>query len=467
MKFIVRRILISFLVVWLLPVGAAFGSLSGQINGIVSRSSLKKVTFAVHIIKADSGKKVYSRKANVAMIPASNMKIITTAAALKYLGADFKYKTRIGLQGDSLVVIGSGDPLLGDEKTEAKYGKSRHWVLDDIVAGLKEARITKVGNIIVDTTVFDDERVHPNWPKEQLNRWYACEVSGVNYNGNCVLIGAKNTGGRVVISLEPQTTFIKLINKVSARGGNVMGAYRNHTQNVLTVKGKCSKSVAPFDVAIERPAAFFGFLLAEKLNAAGITTGGKLLEQTVVNPGQIQLVREYSHTIGDCLGRSNKNSFGLVAESLLKTIAAHESASKKNGSWVGGREVISDYMKGLGIDSGQFYIDDASGLSRQNKLSARAITKVLASVYKSKDRQLYKNSLAAGGIDGTIKKYFREKKYKGKVFGKTGYIVGVKSFSGICSTAKGDYIFSILTNRANARTRPAINDIAKAIIDSN
>jgi D-alanyl-D-alanine carboxypeptidase/D-alanyl-D-alanine-endopeptidase (penicillin-binding protein 4) len=309
--------------------------------------------------------------------------------------------------------------------------------------------------------------VHPNWPKEQLNRWYACEVSGVNYNGNCVLIGAKNTGGRVVISLEPQTAFIKLINKVSSRGGNVMGAYRNHKQNVLTVKGKCSKSVAPFDVAIERPAAFFGYMLAEKLNAAGITTGGKLLEQTVVNPSQIQLVRQYTHSIGDCLGRSNKNSFGLVAESLFKTIAAHESASKKNGSWTGGRQVISDYMKGLGIDSGQFYIDDASGLSRQNKLSARAITKVLASVYKSKDRQLYKDSLSVGGIDGTIKKYFREKKYKGKVFGKTGYIAGVKSFSGICSTAKGDYIFSILTNGANGRTRPAINDIAKAIIDSN
>ncbi|MHC4216629.1 MAG: D-alanyl-D-alanine carboxypeptidase [Planctomycetota bacterium] len=144
MKFIIRRVLISFVFVWFLPVGAAFGSLSGQINSIVSRPSLKKVSFAVHIIKADSGKMVYSRKASEAMIPASNMKIITTAAALKYLGADFEYKTRLGLQGDSLVIIGSGDPLLGDEKTEIKHGKSRHWVLDDIVAGLKEAGITKV-----------------------------------------------------------------------------------------------------------------------------------------------------------------------------------------------------------------------------------------------------------------------------------------------------------------------------------
>jgi len=76
------------------------------------------------------------------------------------------------------------------------------------------------------------------------------------------------------------------------------------------------------------------------------------------------------------------------------------------------------------------------------------------------------DSLAAGGIDGTIAKHFTESKYKGKVFGKTGYIAGVKSFSGLCETKKGDYIFSILTSGANGKTRTAINDVVKAIIDS-
>jgi D-alanyl-D-alanine carboxypeptidase/D-alanyl-D-alanine-endopeptidase (penicillin-binding protein 4) len=90
---------------------------------------------------------------------------------------------------------------------------------------------------------------------------------------------------------------------------------------------------------------------------------------------------------------------------------------------------------------------------------------VILDIYKSKQWPLYRDSLAVGGVDGTIAKYFKDKKYKGRILGKTGYIAGVKAFSGICSTISGDYIFSILTNNANAQTRNAINDIAKAIID--
>jgi D-alanyl-D-alanine carboxypeptidase/D-alanyl-D-alanine-endopeptidase (penicillin-binding protein 4) len=119
----------------------------------------------------------------------------------------------------------------------------------------------------------------------------------------------------------------------------------------------------------------------------------------------------------------------------------------------------------LGIDRDKFYIDDGSGFSRENLLSAYAITTVLVDVYNSENWPIYRDSLAVGGIDGTIGKYFKEKKYKGKILGKTGYIDGVKTFSGICSTEEGDYIFSILANNANGRTRTALNKIAEAIID--
>jgi D-alanyl-D-alanine carboxypeptidase/D-alanyl-D-alanine-endopeptidase (penicillin-binding protein 4) len=148
---------------------------------------------------------------------------------------------------------------------------------------------------------------------------------------------------------------------------------------------------------------------------------------------------------------------------LLKTIAAHSNKDRKNGSWTDGRKLVSNYLLGLGVHDKEFYIDDGSGLSRKNKLSANAITKVLSHVYKGKNWKLYKDSLAIGGVDGTARRHFQEKKYKGKVFGKTGYIAGVKSFSGVCSTAEGDYIFSILTNKANGPTRTAINDIVKAL----
>jgi D-alanyl-D-alanine carboxypeptidase/D-alanyl-D-alanine-endopeptidase (penicillin-binding protein 4) len=78
---------------------------------------------------------------------------------------------------------------------------------------------------------------------------------------------------------------------------------------------------------------------------------------------------------------------------------------------------------------------------------------------------MYKDSLAIGGVDGTIRRYFDKSPYKGNIRGKTGYISSVKSFSGVCTSDGKDYIFAILTNNADGRTRAAINDIAQAVVD--
>ena len=91
---------------------------------------------------------------------------------------------------------------------------------------------------------------------------------------------------------------------------------------------------------------------------------------------------------------------------------------------------------------------------------------MLSDIYHGKNWEFYRSTLAVGGEDGTIAKYFREEKYGGKIRGKTGYINGVKSFSGVCHTDGGDYLFSILANNAYNLHRSTINDIAEAIVDS-
>ena len=407
---------------------------------------------------------VYSRNANEAMLPASNMKLITTAAAMKYLGPGYEFKTEVGLCGNTLVIKGGGDPLLGDKVTDAKYQRKPGWVFKDISEKLKQNGIKAIKDIIVDSSIFDDERVHPNWPRDQLNRWYACEVSGLNYNDNCIAITVKNTNGHITVGIEPKTRFVKIINKIKPihKGNGGSGAYRNQKPNVITLKGKCKKQQG-FDYAIENPAKFFGFLLKEHLARAGIETNGKILEEPVNY--NYRKIAEYKTPITDCLDRCNKNSLGLAAEALVKTIAAKTISG--GGRWALGRELIHSYLLELGIEEKEFHVDDGSGLSRKNRLSADAITKVLLDVHKGRNWELYKNSLAVGGVEGTIRSPFKEKKYRGKVFGKTGYIAGVKSFSGICSGRDGEYIFSILANNAKGKTREAINDIAKAIIDEN
>jgi D-alanyl-D-alanine carboxypeptidase/D-alanyl-D-alanine-endopeptidase (penicillin-binding protein 4) len=445
----------------------ARADLAGQIDGIIKESLQKRIHFSIHIIEADSGRTVYDHDARELMVPASNMKIITSAAALNYLGPDYVYKTRVGLSGNALVVIGSGDPLLGDEKTDTKYGREPGWIFKDIANALKSKGIGTIEGIIIDSSVFDNEPVHPSWPAEELNRWYACEVSGLNFNDNCIRISAKNIDGKVAVFVEPQTSFVSLVNKVVpiSSGSGTVGTYRNRYPNNITVFGKCKDQVGPFDIAIEKPAAYFGFLLYENLAGADIDAKGELVEKTLEEGGNFVPLIEFSTPLADCLARCNKNSLGLAAEAMLKTIAAMNNPDKKNGGWEKGRELVNKYLLGLGIDKSQFYIDDGSGLSPQNELTAYAITKVLSDVYKSKNWQLYKDSLAVGGVDGTIERYFKEEKYKGKIIGKTGYIDNVKSFSGLCVTNQGNYIFSILANNTNGQTRTVINNIAQAIID--
>lgn len=466
MKTAVKKIILIAILALTLP-AIASADLTARVEKILNRQSQKKAQFAVKILKADSGKTLYAKNADKPMIPASNMKIVTTAAALKILGPDYKFKTQVGLCDNNLVVIGSGDPLLGDKDTDSKYNRPPGWIFDDIISKLTENSITSINDIIIDTSIFDDQRVHLSWPPAQLNQWYACEVSGVNYNRNCINMTTKTKSGKVSIYIEPQTDYIKIINKVRpiTKGKSAVGAYRNTTPNTLIVKGKCKTKQGPFAVAIERPAAFFGYLLYENLSKASIQTNGQLLESPIDPKCRFKKLTEYSTSITDCLNRSNKNSLGLAAESLMKTIAANTNGTGKNGSWHTGADITGQYLSSLSVPADQFYIDDASGLSRKNMLSPNAITKVLLDRYKSKNWQIYKDSLAVGGVDGTIAKYFKEEKYKGKIFGKTGYIAGVKSFSGTCTTKSGDYIFSIIVNSANGKSRPAINDIAKAIFE--
>jgi len=458
-----RGIPIVLLSVWLSGVAAA--GLAGRIDEIVEKR--KGGAHSIRVVRADSGTTVYSHRADRALIPASNMKLITTAAALEYLGADFEYTTRVGLCDNTLVVIGSGDPLLGDKEMDAKYGRQDGWIFERIAQALQDKGIQEINDIIVDTTVFDDERVHPSWPAKDHNRWYACEVSGLNYNGNCIEVIANRLGNSVAVSVEPRTNFVQIINEVKAisNGDGAVGAYRNRQPNKITIFGKCKNRQGPFRVAIEQPAAFFGYLLAENLVRVGINAAGRLIEKSTPDDCEFRLVAEFTTPIGNVLRRANTDSLGLAAEALLKTIAAHESDDGTDGSWERGRELVCQYLSGLGIASEEFHVDDGSGLSRENRLSAHAITTMLLALYQSDDWELYKGSLAVGGEEGTIGRYFKEARYRGKIVGKTGYISGVRSFSGLCRTQSGSYIFSIISNGPRGLSRDEINDVAEAVID--
>jgi len=356
--------------------------------------------------------------------------------------------------------------VLGDNQIDQRYGRKPGWIFEQIVETLRERGVKEIEDVIVDSFFFDQNRVHPSWPANQLNQWYACETSGLNYNRNCVRIIVDRQGGAAVLTMEPENDYLTLINQVRqvTHGSSAVGAYRSSVPNRLFVRGNL-KQQAGFDVAIERPAGLFANLLARRLKEAGIAIGGHVVQKYVSNDPGLNPLKTFSTPLWDALDRCNKDSLGLAAECLIKTISAENTQGRINGEWSHGLTLVGRYLNSLGIDDAQFHLDDGSGLSRNNRLSCKVLTAVLCQVYQKPYADRFMATLAGAGVDGTIGKYFHEAPYRGNILGKTGYIDGVRTFSGVCRTPRGDIIFSILTEGGNSITRQCINDITKAIFD--
>ena len=212
---------------------------------------------------------------------------------------------------------------------------------------------------------------------------------------------------------------------------------------------------------------YFGIIIGERLVAEGVAVTGSVIEKYCPAPKTEPLIT-FTHTIKQVITRCNSDSFNLAAECLIKTISAANTPGSINGEWPHGLKLSGSYLCQLGYTTDDFTLDDGCGLSRKNRLTAAILCDVLNDMYNSPNKQLFKESLAVGGVRGSspVRKYFTSRKYKGRVLAKSGTINGVKALSGICKTDSGDYTFSIIVNKANGHSRKAINDIVEAIIDS-
>ena len=365
----IKRLFI-YLTIVLFSLASEGAERTKSISQIIGQPSQKSVEFSILAVQAKDGKVLYSRNAEKSMIPASNMKVISSAAALHYLGSEYQFQTQLAMLGNSVVVIGGGDPLLGDTQVDQRYGRKPGWIFRELVHVLQERGITAVEDVIVDSFFFDQNRVHSAWPADQLNQWYACEISGLNYNLNCVRITASRQGERVMLAMEPQNDYVTLINQVRQinKGNSALGAYRSAVPNNLIIKGNLNKQ-AGFDVAIERPAGLFANVLARSINQAGITVNGQVVQKYVSGEPGLVILKTFPSPIWDTLNRCNKDSLGLAAECLIKTISAENTKGRINGEWPHGLTLVGRYLNSLGLDDAQFHLDDGSGLSRNNRLS--------------------------------------------------------------------------------------------------
>jgi len=430
----------AFLLVVFVGPTFAGGYLQSRCRALLQTHALKTTKLGLCVLDLDRGETLVSINAAALRIPASNMKLFTSAAALSMLGPSFTFRTTLSLLDDdtdqergTLVLVGDGDPALGDPLA-MEEGQGVEDFLARWVEAVQRSGVKQIGRLIVDDRIFDRQWTHPDWPRDQLNRWYCAEVGGINFHQNCLGAFPQPTlsGQSPTVTLVPASPFIAgtLRNRSVTGDTDTFWISRRHETNRITFMGKVRhRRRNPVWVTFHDPPIFMGLLLADRLRAAGIDVHEVVRASDEDQFDEHRLLAQWLTPLTDVISRCNKNSHNLFAEALIKRMGRHVTGAP--GSWATGSAAMRIFLgKTLGPDAALMQIADGSGMSRNNRVTARAIVDLLDAVHHDPDiGPAFLDSLAVAGVDGTLKKRMRDR-LQGTVHGKSGFINRVCTLSG-------------------------------------
>lgn len=443
--------------------------LAAKLDRILERPDLRETIFGVRVLELPSGRVLFRRNDRLALIPASNVKLVTTDAVLAILGDQYRFRTVIGFQGPDLVVIGGGDP--GIDTSLA--GGDATTVLRNWAQRLRNEGVRRIaGELLLDDSFFDHEFFHPAWPKRQLYRSYCAPIGALSINDNCVEVkvtSGTRPGSRAQIEVLPEGNTMRsrgTIATVAEKKKHVWSVDRRPGSDTLRFGGRFWTHAVPglVSVSVDDPTRVFGGVLASVLRKEGIAFDGKIRVVRGVDGDRLSRRIEHHTPIGPVLRRMNKESQNFYAEQLFKTMGASRRGS---GSWDTGREAVRHFLEVVGLSRGGVVIDDGSGLSRNNRLTAWHLTELLRVMHESPHRQTFRESLAVAGVDGTLEHRLTEDRYRGRVQAKTGTLRGVRALSGYVRTRDGrELVFSFLANNVRGRIADAQNEFCRVLIDT-
>lgn len=409
-----------------------------EATAVVRAANLGHASVGLYAIDVQTGEVLIKLNPNDPLIPASNMKLLTTASALNELGPEFLFKTRLKLTDPdptngkpSLVLQGDGDPSLGDPTLLTQHGMDVDQLIQQWVAVVQKTGIKEFDQLIIDDRIFDREFVHAAWPEDQLNRWYCAQVAGINFHDNCLDVYPRPTRSGVapILRISPESPFLRLSNRAVSGSTDSFWISRRLGTNEMTFRGVVKyPRESPENVTIDDPPNYLAMLLQHNLAQVGITVHHLYrppMDEILPKARDIHIIQT---TIDVVLNRCNKDSQNLFAESLFKR--AGREMTGVPGSWETGRAAMRIFLRSrLGSAAASVEIDDGSGMSRNNKVSPKAIVDLLVSMYNDpKLGKTYLRSLSVGGKDGSLEKRFDD--LTSTVLGKTGYIRAVSSLSG-------------------------------------
>jgi D-alanyl-D-alanine carboxypeptidase/D-alanyl-D-alanine-endopeptidase (penicillin-binding protein 4) len=433
----------------------------------------------VHIVEVASGDEIFGHHPDRLRIVASNTKLFTTAAALETLGPGHFFETNVLMTGQrrngslrgELAVIGGGDPNISGRH----YGGDSLAVFRGWAAAIRDLGVQRIeGDVHLVYGLFEPLNVHPDWPREQLGRWYEAPVEALSFNDNCVLVRVwpgRREGERARIGMTPDIPLLEIHNKTRTTGSSRRHRViidRPNGSNVVTITGQIYRRAAPVEswVTVPEPLRYFGAALRRAFAEEGIEILGAARPARRLPTGQWRWVTGHRSDLMTTAEVINKRSQNFFAESLLKLMGARLCGE---GSWHAGRRVIEEFLGRLDIEPGSYVLADGSGMSRENRFTPRQLTHLLRHMFYQPRGREFLLTLPYSGEPGLKwEDRLAEEPYGGNVFAKTGSLNGVSTLSGYAKGVSGKiYAFAILCNktRSNWRAMKAQDRILRVLVD--
>jgi len=464
--------------------GPLIGSIHGQVISVQQKMSGWKTdlglsTASVCLAVSDNrtGEVLIKSEPQQSLVPASILKLITTATALEVFGPDFRFETSLTTSGiirnDTLIgdlqIIGGGDPTLG-----SMYFPENNHFMEDWIKELKSKNIKVIrGNLILDATICESQSIPNTWIWEDIGNYYGAGASGISVYDNQYdihLTSGKEAGMPTTVrQIDPEIPDLELQNEVLSSDINSDQAYvfGSPMEYRRVIRGTIPKNKSDFVVraSMPNPSAILANEFMKKLTANGISISGVTKFEKAHDVDNLSLVLSINQSppLRELIKVTNYESVNLFAEHLLKHLAFRNSGL---GTTKDGCKFIVEFWKAKGLDMNGFFMNDGSGLSRFNAITAIQMVNILDYM---KTKSIYSNdfyeSLATVG-KGTLNG-FRNTNFPNQcLHAKSGSMTRVRSFAGYLTTdSKRELSFSIMLNNFSCSQTEATKKIEEILVD--
>ncbi|MDM3861441.1 MAG: D-alanyl-D-alanine carboxypeptidase/D-alanyl-D-alanine-endopeptidase [Aphanizomenon gracile PMC644.10] len=435
--------------------------LSSAINTIINHPQFSRVRWGILIKPLSSEKILYSQDSQKYFIPASNIKLFTTAAALQQLGADFRIRTSIYDDGNGVLrVVGRGDPSFKNAE------------LTILSKQLYKQEIRQINQLIADDSYWQGEVVNSSWEWEDIQADYGAPINSFILNENATVLTflPQNIGEALKLKwTEPTEAYRWKIenNSVTTEADkpSFVEVNRDLKGQILRIKGQLAINSQPeiTGLAVFDPVANFIRQFRQNLSRQGITVKETVIKNLSQNQQEKEIATVESPPLSELLLETNVNSNNLYAEALVRSLAIKKPAEKNQNTADVGLQVVRETLTQLGVAPAGYIIVDGSGLSRKNLTTPAALVQLLQGIDKSPQAAVFRASLPISGVKGSLKNRFLNTAAAGIVQAKTGSMTGISTLSGYMNAPNYEpLVFSIMVNQSEQPgkvMRTAIDEI--------